>query len=82
MLFSFVGMDDAHLWEGTKLNSKNGLLGEGDKSLPPELLSYISNRAKSAANTYSQISEFQQEKFYSPMGRILLVCPRAKHYVQ
>ena len=69
MLFSFVDMDDAHLWEGTKLNSKNGLLGEGDKSLPPELLSYIFNRAKSAANTYSQISEFQQEKILQSYGK-------------
>ena len=28
ILFGFIDMDDVHLWEGTRLNAKNGLFGE------------------------------------------------------
>ena len=62
VLFGFVAMQYPRRWKGTRLNVQQGRFGEHDIELPRNVGDFIFERARLAAEKYSQISERQQTK--------------------
>ena len=62
VLFGFVAMQYPSRWKGTRVNVQHGLFGQHDIELPSNVGDFIFQRARLAAEQYSQISERQQTK--------------------
>ena len=62
VLFGFVAMKYPRRWKGTRLNVQQGRFGERDIELPSGVRDFIFERARLAAEKYSQVSERQQTK--------------------
>ena len=62
VLFGFVAMKYPRRWEGTKLHVRHGRFGQHDIELPADVGDFIVERARLAAEKYSQVSERQQTK--------------------
>ena len=60
VLFGFVAMKYPRRWKGTRLNVQQGRFGERDIELPSGVRDFIFERARLAAEKYSQVSERQQ----------------------
>lgn len=62
VLFGFVAVKHPRRWKGTKLHVRHGQFGQHDIELPADIGEFIFDRARLAAEKYSQISELQHEK--------------------
>ena len=71
VLFGFVAMKYPRRWKGTRLNVQQGRFGERDIELPSGVRDFIFERARLAAEKYSQVSERQQTKIRQSYERDL-----------